>query len=45
MYMSTHYIRNVLPKKYAFDYVKMCTKNGKFNAERTCRNFNDLLNN
>jgi len=26
MYMSTHNVQNVAPKKCAFDYVKMCTK-------------------
>jgi len=26
MYMSTRYIQNVLPKKCAFDYVKMSIK-------------------
>ena len=26
MYMSTHYIQNVVPKKCAFDNVKLCTK-------------------
>jgi hypothetical protein len=26
MYMSTHYVQNVVPKKCEFDYVKMCTK-------------------
>jgi len=27
MYMSTHYIQNIVPKKCAYDYAKMCTKN------------------
>ena len=45
MYMSTHYIQNVVPKKCAIDYVKMCSKKGTFNTETTCSNFNDLLNN
>jgi len=33
MYMSTHYIQNVVPKKCAIDYVKMCSKNGKFSVQ------------
>ena len=38
MYMSTRYIQNIVPKKCAFNYEKMCTKNDKFNAETTCSN-------
>ena len=26
MHMSTHYIQNIVPKKCAFVYAKMCTK-------------------
>jgi hypothetical protein len=26
MYMSTHYIQNIVPRICAVDYVKMCTK-------------------
>jgi hypothetical protein len=43
MYMSTYYIQNILPKKCAFDYAKMCTTNDKINSDTTCNNVNDLI--
>jgi hypothetical protein len=42
--MSTHCIQNVVPKKCAFDYVKMCTKTaGLMLGQRVV--MNDLLKN
>ena len=29
----THYIQNVVPKKYNWDCGNMCAKNDKFNAD------------
>jgi hypothetical protein len=45
MNMSTHYIKIIVPKKRARDYVNMCATDNKFNADTTSSNVKDLLNN
>jgi hypothetical protein len=45
MYKSTHYIKIIVPKKRARDYVNMCATDNTFNADTTCSNAKDLLNN
>ena len=37
MYMSTHYLQNIVPKKCAFNYAELCTT--------TCNNVNDFSEN
>ena len=43
MYMSTHFIQNIVPKNCAFDYAKMCSTKEQITADTTCSNINDLL--
>jgi hypothetical protein len=43
MYMTTHYIQNIVPKKRARDCANMCFTDNKFNADTNCSNVKDLL--
>jgi hypothetical protein len=45
MYMSTHCMQNIVPKKRARDYANMGVTDNKFNADTTCSNVKGFLNN
>jgi hypothetical protein len=42
VYMSRYYTQNIVPKQCARDYVNMCAKDNRFNADRACSNVKDL---
>ena len=45
MCMSTHYVENIVPKKYTRDYVNKCCTDGKSDPHTNCSNVNDYSKN